>query len=460
MTDQNVFILSGDSLRYDRALDKSTMSYITNEASDGYNFTNAVSNAGFTPGSFPSMMASRYPSSINGVGIPAEGSVTTLAEELSRAGYTCGVWSDNKFVGADYNYDRGYTAGQGYENNVRDTVRKYIDEESLLFKILELGYMQGWQRVKNMFSESHYYDSASVINKKAREWLEQKDPEEDQVHIWLHYMDTHHPYEPPNKHMPDDLEVVEDRSMANNLTRRVCADDGDGCSDAEIRDAIRLYDAECRYLDEQIRNFVEEFLKPAGWFTEEDLLVITSDHGEILEEYNTWGEFGHGNYHCEPCTRVPLIFSGSGLESKNIDKQVSLVHLAPTILDICDIQSDYANETMFGNSLMNDDHNEEKVFYDGTLDYCGARSQNCKRFNDETVGEIRYRNVIYDHRHKNEIKVGYDEQVVDGDDEHELLSEFIEERLTECEQLAEGTSAIDPESLQVQQHIKDLGYLE
>lgn len=452
MTRPNVFILSGDSLRFDRATDPDVMPYVSEQASQGLHFSNAVSNAGFTPGSFPSMMASRYPSSIDGVGIPEEGGVTTLAEELSRVGYECGVWSDNKFVGPDYNYDRGYGAGRGYETNLRDRVREHVDEDGLLFELLEFGYMRVWGRVKNALTESHYYDTAEALHGEARSWLDGMDPDEDDVHLWVHYMDSHHPYEPPSSWMPDDLEVVESRSDANEVTRKVCKRDGEGCTDAEVRDAVRLYDAECRYLDSQIESFVEEFLKPEGWLTGDDVLVLTADHGEIVDEYETWGEFGHGNYFCEECTRVPLVVRGGGTEPGEVTAQASLVDLTPTILDLCDVDP-VGEDLMLGRSLLDGDADGDAtpVFYDGTLEFHGARGEEKKWFNDETVGQDTYRCTTYD---------GYDERLVDPDEDHEALRAFVEEMLETCESMAEGTVAVDPDSLQVERHMKDLGYLE
>lgn len=459
MPRQNVIILSGDSLRYDRAMDDDVMPYVASMAETTTNFRNAVSNAGFTPGSFPSLMASRYPSSIDGVGIPEDGGVTTLAEELSRAGYDCGVWSDNKFVGADYNYDRGYESGQGYEDNLRDNVREYVDEDGLLFELLEAGYMHVWQRVKNALTESHYYATAEEIHDRAKSWLADKDPESDSVHLWLHYMDSHHPYEPPADWMPDDLETVSDRTEANNVTRKVCREDGEGCTDAEIRDAVRLYDAECRYLDAQIEQFVEGFLKPNGWFGDDDVLVVTSDHGEIIEEYEKWGEFGHGNFFCEECTRIPLVVDAPGLEPADVDEQVSLVDLMPTLLDLAGVELS-TEELVMGESLrpvVAGDERRETIFYDGTLGFHGARrADGVKRFNTEHVGEETYLDAEF----ADALDGEYAEELVEGDGAHDELAAFVEEMLEECSTLAEESTAIDPDSVQVKQHMKDLGYLE
>ena len=447
MSDPNVVILSADSLRYDRAADPDLMPYVRDLASEALEFTDAVSTAGFTPGSFPAMMASRYPSSIDGIGIPAEGGVTTLAEELDANGYECGVWSDNKFVGEDYNYDRGYTAGSGYDTNLRDNVREHLDEDGALFTALEFGYMHVWNRLKNAFKESHYYSPAESLHGEVRGWLDERNSSTDSVHLWVHYMDTHHPYEPPADWMPDDLETVEGRTEANNVTRRVCASDGKDCTDAEIRDARRLYDAECRYLDRQIESFVEDYLKPQGWLTEDDILIVTSDHGEIVEDYETWGEFGHGNYFCEECTRVPLLLRAPGIEPSEAHAPVSLVDLVPTVLDVLEFESP-RGELLMGTSLLADDR-DERIFYDGTLGFHGARIEGRKRFNDETVGEERFRTTRYDDEGERVVEESFDD-----------LESFTEGRVATCSSMADEAQAIDPDSLQVEQHMRDLGYLE
>jgi arylsulfatase A-like enzyme len=454
----NVFVLSADSLRLDRAVDPDVMPFVASETDAGLSFEHTVSNGGFTPASFPTMMASRYPSSIDGVGIPEEGGVTTLAEELREAGYDCGVWSDNKFVGPDYNYDRGYESRGGYESNLRDRVRQNVDEDGALFRALEFGYMKVWKTLKNAVTDSHYYDPARTLNARAREWLSDRDPENDSVHVWLHYMDSHHPYEPPRDWMPDDLEVVSGRTEANNLTRKAVHDDGEGLTDAELRDVHRLYDAECRYLDTEIQRFVDEFLRPEGWLTGDDLLVLTSDHGEILHDYEQWDEIGHGNFFCQECTRVPLAFVSDRVDAASVDRQVSLIDLVPTVLDIADLDP-RTEQLLMGESLLEVARGEaerDPIFHDGTLGFHGAQAPGKKYFNHESLGEGRFLNTTFDP----DSAPTYSEQIVEADADHEALASFVERRLAECENLAEEAQAIDPDSLQVEQHMRDLGYLE
>lgn len=458
MSNSNVFVLSADSLRLDRTLNSETMPYLAEMGARATRFTNVVANGPFTPASFPTLLASRYASSIDGIGIPVEGDVTTIAEELARKGYRTALWSDNKFVGGEYNYDRGYEIGSGYRTSLRDKVREHIDENGLLFRTLEFGYMRVWKTLKNTAGDSHYYATAADLNAEAREWLEDLDPTSDDVHLWLHYMDTHHPYEPPEAYMPyDELEVVKNRTDANNLTRKVVRSDGEDATEAELRDVVKLYDAECAALDAVLREFVD-WLREEGWLCEEDVLVVTSDHGEVLTGWSDWGVFGHENVFTEECTRTPLVIRHGDADPVDVDGQASLVDLMPTVLDLIGI--DPPEELVMGESLLplanGDAPGRKRVFYDGTLGYHGVRADDGKKvFNCELYGDDRYIQTEYARAPRD-----YDDEMVVEGDLNPDLREYVEQMTEECAALAEESQGIDPDSLLVEQHMRDLGYLE
>jgi len=454
----NVFILSADSLRLDRTGDDQLMPFLVERGDASTRFTNAVANGPFTPASFPAMLASRYASSIDGIGLPAEGGVATLAEQLAAEQYETAFWSDNKFVGEEYNYDRGYDVSAGYETGLRDTVREHIDEDGLLFSVLEFGYMRLWKSLKNTTGDSHYYATAAELNETARNWLAEKDPDTDSVHVWCHYMDTHHPYEPAEEWMPyDELEVVETRTQANNTTRRAVQSDGTEATPAELRDVERLYDAECRSLDAQLRQFVT-WLEDEGWLQEDDLLVVTSDHGEVFSGTEQWSVLGHENVFTEECTRVPLLIDHAGLDPHDVSKQCSLIDLLPTILELLGVET--PDPLTMGDPLQplvsEESADREHVFYDGTLEYNGIRTTDGRKvFNCETEGEATYLETTYTSE-----PVAYDEEPVRDGDPDETLLAALRDHESRCATLAEESQGIDPESLQVEQHMRDLGYLE
>ncbi|MEE2703421.1 MAG: sulfatase [Myxococcota bacterium] len=93
------------------------------------------------------------------------------------------------------------------------------------------------------------------------------------------------------------------------------------------------YDREIRYTDDQLRVFFS-WLEENG-FSENTVVVLTSDHGE---EFGEHGHLAHGaTLHAE-VTHVPLMLSGPGIPSgQRRSVPVSHLDLMPTILDFFQI---------------------------------------------------------------------------------------------------------------------------
>jgi len=95
------------------------------------------------------------------------------------------------------------------------------------------------------------------------------------------------------------------------------------------------YDAELRYVDEQVGAFLE-FLRGHN-LLEKSLIILTSDHGEGLGEH---GEETHGYFIYQSTLWVPLIVhwpAGSEAFSAKIDEPARLMDVAPTILQFVGI---------------------------------------------------------------------------------------------------------------------------
>lgn len=152
--------------------------------------------------------------------------------------------------------------------------------------------------------------------------------------LWLHYFDPHATYNPPPPYA------------------------------ARYRDAP--YDGEVAYVDEEIGSLLKMLA-----FTgrdEDTLVIVTSDHGEGLMEH---GEDSHGVLLYDTTLHVPLIMANRELipGSTEIDTQVSLVDIAPTVLDILNI--DGRDQAMQGVSLVpllkGDEEEAHKLVYYETL---------------------------------------------------------------------------------------------
>jgi tetratricopeptide (TPR) repeat protein len=95
------------------------------------------------------------------------------------------------------------------------------------------------------------------------------------------------------------------------------------------------YDAELRYVDEQVGVFWDSLRQHN--LLERSLVILTSDHGESLGEH---GEKTHGYFIYQSTLWVPLIVhwpAGSASFPAKIDEPARLMDVAPTILQFAGI---------------------------------------------------------------------------------------------------------------------------
>jgi len=136
----------------------------------------------------------------------------------------------------------------------------------------------------------------------------------DPFFLFVHYYDPHAPYNPPE---PFAGRWAQDR-----------------------------YAGEIAYVDHAIGELLAE-LKALGQY-DSTLIVITSDHGEMLGEH---GEETHGYFVYQSAVRVPLVVKpAGGGGSRRIARLAGLVDVAPTVLAQLNIETppDVAGEDLSG----------------------------------------------------------------------------------------------------------------
>jgi arylsulfatase A-like enzyme/Flp pilus assembly protein TadD len=138
---------------------------------------------------------------------------------------------------------------------------------------------------------------ADDVTKKAMEWLK---AQESPWFLWTHFYDPHDPYEPPEPFK------------------------------TEYRD--RSYDGEVAFVDSELGKLMD-YMKTHSLF-KNTLIVLTSDHGESLEEH---GERTHGYFAYNSTIWVPLIITAPNTSQKVVDQHVSHVDIFPTVCDILKI---------------------------------------------------------------------------------------------------------------------------
>ncbi|MHB1485070.1 MAG: sulfatase family protein [Saccharofermentanales bacterium] len=238
------------------------------------------------------------------IGDLAEG-VKTLPEVLRENGYntTCVGFTGNP-------------ASRGFD--------KYLDFE-------------GWGSWENGRSAK-----AENLNKVAVPELERLAAEDKPFMLFVRHMDPHSPYLPPRPferifYNGDEFDP-ENKSLEPVYNFKPFSDYfltwfPPGCTDKEY--IIAQYDGAVAYMDACIQNLLAKLT--ALGIEDETLVVMTSDHGETLQDHDCYYDH-HGLYDCT--LYVPLVFRWSGKlpEGKRYPDICQLKDVMPTIMEILGIK--------------------------------------------------------------------------------------------------------------------------
>ncbi|WP_323675770.1 sulfatase-like hydrolase/transferase [Halorubellus sp. PRR65] len=456
----NVALVTVDSLRADR-IESRVMPKTRAFADDAVEFTECVANGPSTPASFPAIHASRYFASVDGLGIPpadAGGPIRTLAEVLSEAGYATAGYTDNQFASGAYHYDRGFDAMHDASsdganvNEFKQLVQSNLDKDGVVFRTIERVY----NRVDALFATTggrdFEHERADSLNERALDFVDERDDDVDWF-TWLHYMDAHHPYEAPAEYqrefLDEPLDVAECRGLSRKGTHHP-----EEVTDDEW-DRIRgLYDAECRYVDDQFRALLDA-LDDRG-VLDDTIVVFTADHGELVGEH---GHAGHPPEFWEGVVRVPFIIHHPDLGAATVDGQIRLVDTAPTVADAVDLDApdDWEGASAF-DLLDGDVDAREWAFGDvgRDVDYgrcCARRADGWKLLRHADDGEFCF-DVAATPAERPE------DDRTDAPEYDELAS-ALDDHQTRMQRMRAGErSGVSEDDEMVTEHLEDLGYLE
>ena len=172
--------------------------------------------------------------------------------------------------------------------------------------------------------------SAESLTDAALLWLEEKRDPERPTFLWVHYMDPHSPYLPPETfekrgYAHDDAVMVDADQLAKNNAQRHEAEEG---SKVDALISVDAYDEEIAYADSQIGRLLE------GWARitdpENSLSILTADHGESMLDHQIY--FAHGYQVYDEVVRIPMLVRAPSVNPGENDRLVSLVDVMPTVL--------------------------------------------------------------------------------------------------------------------------------
>jgi arylsulfatase A-like enzyme len=451
MDAENVLLITVDSLRPDHVgsygYERETTPTIDALAEEGTQFTQAAANGTSTPPSFATILSSTHPLMYGGWRYLVD-ERPLIAQQLDAAGFDTVAFHSNPHIGRTRNHDNGFDTfidtAEGADSvaTLKDRVEHMVPTDTALYSLLR----HAWHYFTQA-TDSSAYAKADTLTDTALEWVD-SDWEGDQYFLWLHYMDVHYPFFPPDEHMEAAGHEPLSKSRAGKLNRQMHEEpekfDQDG-----IEDLLGLYDGEIRFADHEIGRLLDGF--EAAGALEDTAVFLTADHGESFGEHD---RFGHHSYPYEEIIRVPLITSTPADTGNTVDDQVSLIDLGPTIYDLTGIEMPEAVQGRSLLSLMQGGEREETVHIttskQGQIVLTRTSAWKCIWELDEDTVELF--DLENDPEELTDVSESNPETVG-------RFHEIVEEYLEKCDRTDVELQDVD-HSMEAEERLRDLGYLE
>jgi arylsulfatase A-like enzyme len=306
----SVLLIVVDTLRADHlgcyGYDQSTSPAIDRFAQEAVVYESAIAAAPLTMPSMAGMLSGYYPDRTGVVNhSPAdalEGTIPTMAEVFQSNGYkTAAVVSNAWLASPRKGFDRGF-------------------ETFLTTRKLKTG----------LGAKSLTDQAIGLIDSF----------EDEPFFLWLHYLDPHMPYRPPQElaqifgNDDGNSRIIQAFRTQKNSAQSIYFSQAHQPED--VTATRQLYDACIRFVDFHIERLLAS-LSHRG-LSEDLLVILTADHGEALGDHGLY--FAHDHNVYQELVRVPLMIRAPGIASRRISSDVSLIDIMPSLcqwlsLDSC-----------------------------------------------------------------------------------------------------------------------------
>jgi len=265
-------------------------------------FSRAYANAPWTLPSLASLFTSQIGSRHRVVmwGTPLGPEHVTLSEVLRDAGYRTAARTANVLFGLESGFQQGFDS----------------------YQVVSTPGAAG-KRSSSPFRNA----PARSVSERGVKWmlgLRREEPDTP-FFAYLHYMEPHTPYECRPNAAPACA------ARAADLSERLHAVQWN-FDEAEREAIAHLYDGEVAKMDrglgEILRALENQGLRENTW------VIVTSDHGEQL---GRGGVYLHGKSLDRAEIQIPLLFSAPDGRPALVDTPVSLIDVAPTILELAGV---------------------------------------------------------------------------------------------------------------------------
>jgi arylsulfatase A-like enzyme len=220
-----------------------------------------------------------------------------LAERFQDAGYRTAAFTGGSYVSRDFGFQQGFEIYEDHDE------QKEGGSQAIFGRALD------WAR--RMRGRSFF--------------------------LFVHTYEPHFPYmhtegvTVPRGTLPPGFTVAQVEAVYSGKLR---------LSEEERRYVTALYDSGVRATDAHVGSFLAALRKEG--ILDEAILVVLSDHGEDLWDHEASRSPGHGHSLYQDLVHVPLIFRAPGriLPGRRLQTPVSLLDVAPTLLDLTGLPAD------------------------------------------------------------------------------------------------------------------------
>lgn len=326
----SVFLVTCDALRadfmsaYDGHVETPHFDRIKNR---GVIFEQAYALAPWTLPAVNGLYASQYPSGLT-PGAPPEHwrreaasyvfdeEQKTLAERLSEKGYATALVTGNGLAGRRESMLRGFDFSLRLGHHLEGWTGQWAYVP--YFRELLARFLPSVVEVRPV-------DTTKVLTAYAKRFVEQHHGRP--VFLWLHYMDPHSPYDPPEAYRPAEgpWPLFDPRNPHWGTPQH--GRDGSLVLTPEEQAYVQmLYEGEIKYVDDSFGEILDTMTETGH--DGNAIVCLTADHGEEFWDHGKWGH-GHSLYN--EVIRVPLLLSALDVPIQRIHTPISHIDLIPTL---------------------------------------------------------------------------------------------------------------------------------
>jgi arylsulfatase A-like enzyme len=357
MNSRSLVLITVDCLRADcvgfRGYTQPLTPFLESLAKESIVFSDAIVAGAPTYFSFPVIMASRYPLALGREVMGIAPGEATMATTLQETGYETGAFiAGNPYLSMRFGYDQGFrqfsdfldsglsattvnwlppaSTGWSRLNRVLERLSRRTKATAAAYDELYFRYCQ-WRSGHGNFSmdQLRRYPAADVVVNAACAWL--KNLGSQPFFLWIHLMDPHHPYYPPQEALQSlgISHITPQRArFLNAFWNR--GDVSPKRLQRYRKEVMGLYDAGVHWVDQQLSRLASALKARQRW--NDTVFVVTADHGEEFLEHGS--RYHSPNGLAESLIRVPLLVRSPNVSTPGIvPGPFSLLHLAPTLLE-------------------------------------------------------------------------------------------------------------------------------